>query len=311
MAFDQPARQSMIPSIVPVDRVINAMALMSATQNMMRIVGVSLGGFVYAVFGAGGAFGTIAAIYVGAVVFTWLLDVPTHDRPESTGLVAMGRGLVEGVRFALSHAAVRGVLILSLIYFTFGMSYMQVFLPLFADRVLEIGSGGFGLMGSATGVGALIAAIGIARRQPTQLGAILPILVTCFGAVMVAFSLSTYLSRPAGLLVPFALILLAGALQTSFFSLSRSLMLQASPEHMRGRVLSLLSLDRAFMTGGAAAAGVLAAAVGVQLAQIAYGAICLVCGAAVLAFATRSRTEKAPNSGDGVYELPSSRLGDR
>jgi hypothetical protein len=47
------------------------------------------------------------------------------------------------------------------------------------------------------------------------------------------------------------------------------------------------------MTGGAAAAGVLAAAVGVQLAQIAYGAICLVCGAVVLVFAARRRTERA------------------
>jgi hypothetical protein len=200
----------------------------------------------------------------------------------------MGRGIVEGMRFAFNHVAIRGVLVLSLVYFTFGMSYMQVFLPLFADGVLEIGSAGFGAMSSISGAGALVAAIFIARRQPTRLGAVLPWTVTAFGAVLVLFSLSTYLPRPpglVGLLLPFALIAVIGGLQTGFFSLSRSLMLHASPEHLRGRVLSLLSLDRALMSAGAALAGFLAAAQGVQLAQITYGLICFAGGFAVYALA--------------------------
>ncbi len=288
MAFDQPARQAMIPSTVPIHRLTNAIALMSATQNTMRIAGATLGGIAYAWLGAEGTFLSIAVIYVPAVVYTYLLDVPTHERPESSELADMGRGIVEGMRFAFHHVAIRGVLVLSLVYFTFGMSYMQVFLPLFADGVLEIGSAGFGAMSSISGAGALVAAIFIARRQPTRLGAVLPWTVTAFGAVLVLFSLSTYLPRPpglVGLLLPFALIAVIGGLQTGFFSLSRSLMLHASPEHLRGRVLSLLSLDRALMSAGAALAGFLAAAQGVQLAQITYGLICFAGGFAVYALA--------------------------
>ncbi len=66
-------------------------------------------------------------------------------------------------------------------------------------------------------------------------------------------------------------------------------MLHASPEHLRGRVLSLLSLDRALMSAGAALAGFLAAAQGVQLAQITYGLICFAGGLAVYALAREFR----------------------
>lgn len=309
MAFDQPARQALIPSIVPADRVTNAVALMSATQNTMRIVGAALGGFSYALLGAEGAFTLVALIYVGAVVSTYLLDVPTHDRPQATGAKAMTRGLIEGARFAASNAAIRGVLILSLIYFTFGMSYMQVFAPLFAEKVLEIGSFGFGLMTSLTGVGALIAALFIANRQPTRLGVILPLLAAAFGVMLVAFSVATYLPRPAGLVLPLILIAIVGAVQTSYFSLTRAMMLHAAPEAMRGRVVSLLSLDRAVMTAGAAAAGFLADRMGVQPAQIVYGVICAAGGIAMYLFArdfrrTHTSYSHEPEAGDEPRDAP-------
>ncbi len=289
MAFDQPARQALIPSVVPAGRVTNAVALMSATQNTMRIVGATLGGLTYAFMGPEGAFIGVAVIYVGAVVATYLLDVPTHVRPDASGIGAMGRGLIVGARFAWSHTAIRGVLVLSLVYFTFGMSYMQVFLPLFADRVMDIGSAGFGFMSALTGAGALVAALFIANRQPARLGTILPGIVVAFGAMLVAFSLATYLPRPLGLLVPFALITVVGAAQTSYFSLSRAMMLNAAPEDLRGRVISLLSLDRALMTAGAATAGFLADAQGVQVAQVMYGVICVAGGIAMFTFAREFR----------------------
>lgn len=304
MAFDQPARQALIPSIVPADRVTNAVALMSATQDTMRIIGAALGGFAYAIFGPEGAFTMVAVIYVGAVVSTYLLDVPTHERPQATGARAMTRGMIEGARFAMSHTAIRGVLILSLIYFTFGMSYMQVFAPLFAEKVLDIGSLGFGFMTSLTGVGALVAALFIANRQPSRLGMILPLLAVAFGVMLIAFSVSTYLPQPAGLVVPLVLIAVVGAVQTSYFSLARAMMLHSAPEAMRGRVIGLLSLDRAVMTAGAAAAGFLADRMGVQPAQIVYGVICAAGGTAMYLFAREFRRTRTSHDADPAADEP-------
>ena len=60
-------------------------------------------------------------------------------------------GLIEGMRYSFSHSAIRGVLLLSMIYFMFGMSFLQVFSPLFAEKVFDIGSVGFGGMTALMG----------------------------------------------------------------------------------------------------------------------------------------------------------------
>ncbi|MPZ98133.1 MAG: MFS transporter [Dehalococcoidia bacterium] len=285
MAFDQPARQSLIAATVPRETVTNALALMSATQNFMRIAGTAASGFVISVLGVDGAFIIIAVVYAGAVAVTAMLDVPTHERPQRGGLRTMTASLVEGARYAATVPAIRGVMILSLVYFTFGMSWMQVYAPLFADTVLKIGAFGFGVLIAFSGLGALAGTFVIARRQPTNTGFILPVVVVTMGASLVAFSLATYLPRPVGIVVPFAIIMVVGVMQTAYMSLSNATMLTAAPEAMRGRVISLLSLDRAMVTLGASGAGLLAASLGVQVAQIVYGAVCLVAGIVVFLMA--------------------------
>ncbi len=282
MAFDQPARQSMIATIVPTDQMTRAIALMSGTQNVMRIAGSSAGGFSVALLGIPGTFLAVALIYVPALIATYLIRVPEQERPAETGARAMANGLVEGARFAWKSAPVRGVLLMSLVYFTFGMSYVQVFAPLFAEEVLDIGSSGLGVMVSFTGAGALVGALFVASRQPTRVGLLLPVTVMLFGAMLVLFSVTTYLPRPLGLIVPFVVIGLTGILQTAYFSMSNAALLAAAPPAMRGRVISLLSLDRAMVTLGASLAGFLAALQGVQLAQIQFGLVCVGGGLAVL-----------------------------
>jgi MFS-type transporter involved in bile tolerance (Atg22 family) len=102
------------------------------------------------------------------------------------------------------------------------------------------------------------------------------------GVALIAFSVSTYLSGTAAIVLSIALITLVGGFQTTFMSLSRALLVQAAPNELRGRVLSLISLDRAVMSAGAAAGGLVAAATGVQVAQILFGAICVAGGMLVL-----------------------------
>ena len=288
MAFDQPARQSMITTIVPTSQMTRAIALMSGTQNFMRIAGSSAAGFSLAFFGVAGTFVAVALIYAPALVATYLIHDAPQERPDETGARAMGRGLVEGARFAWSSKPIRGVLLMSLVYFTFGMSYIQVFAPIFAKEILGVGSQGLGVMVSFTGAGALGGALLVAYRQPVRVGLLLPLTVMVFGGILIAFSLSTFLptSVPSAvrLGVPFLLMGFTGILQTVYFSMSNAALLAAAPSLMRGRVISLLSLDRAMVTLGASLAGFLTAFQGVQFAQIEFGLVCVVGSIAVLAF---------------------------
>ncbi len=282
--FDQPARYSMIPSILPGHLVTNAMALLSSTQNIMRIVGAAGAGLVAEYFGLSGAFLVIAVMAGLSTATTHMLRVDDHTRPGKAGLKGMAAGLVEGARFTLGHSTIRGVLIISLIYFTFGMSYMQVFAPLFAIEVLDIGRSGLGLILALTGAGALVTALTIASIQPVRLGVILPLGVAAMGIALFVFSLTSYLPGVAGIIVPLAVIVVVGALQTTFMSLSRALMLNAAPPEMRGRVLAFISLDRAMMAAGGAVGGILAAWQGVQLTQMVFGLICAIGGISVFIF---------------------------
>ena len=306
MAFDQPARQAMIPTIVPTAQMTRAIALMSGTQNLMRIAGASAGGFSVAFLGISGTFVAVALLYVPALIATWMIHGAPQDRQAETGARAMGRGLVEGARFAWTSAPIRGVLLISLVYFTFGMSYIQVFAPIFAEQILHIGSAGLGVMVSFTGAGALFGALLVAYRQPVRVGLLLPLTAMLFGAMLVAFAASTYLpaSSPAlvRLGIPFALIGFTGILQTAFFSMSNAALLAAAPPQMRGRVVSLLSLDRAMVTLGASLAGFLTALQGVRLAQIEFGAICIAGGLAVLVLVPALR-EAQMHGGAGFSSL--------
>ena len=300
MAFDQPARQAMIPTIVPTSQMTRAIALMSGTQNLMRIAGASAAGFSIWLLGIPGTFTAVGLIYAPALIATWMIRNAPQERQTETGARAMGRGLVEGARFAWTSAPIRGVLLISLVYFTFGMSYIQVFAPIFAEQILHVGSQGLGLMVSFTGAGALFGAFLVAHRQPVRVGLLLPLTVMAFGGMLVAFAASTYLpaSVPSAvrLGIPFTLMGLTGILQTAFFSMSNAALLAAAPPRMRGRVVSLLSLDRAMVTMGASLAGFLTAFHGVRLAQIEFGLICIVGGVAILGFVPALRAARMHGS---------------
>ena len=134
----------------------------------------------------------------------------------------------------------------------------------------------------------------IATVMPRRTGLWLPAVTMGMGIVLVLFSLSTYLPHPAGLLLPFVFVMAAGAMQTSYMSLSNSTLLTAAPEEMRGRVVSLMSLDRAMMVAGAAAGGLLAAWQGVQVSQVVFGVICLGAALVLFVFARGFRDYETP-----------------
>ena len=113
MAFDQPARRAMVPSIVPLQMVTNAMALSSGSVQVMRILGAGGAGAIIALGGLEAVFVTITAFYAAAVVLTWLLQVSDHKREGYQGVKQVGVDLVQGMQFAWNNVAVRGILMAS------------------------------------------------------------------------------------------------------------------------------------------------------------------------------------------------------
>ena len=280
MAFDQPARRAMVPSIVPAHLVTNALALSAGSIQAMRILGAGGAGLIIAFAGVNAVFVTMAVAYGAAVVLTWMLRTPDHERAGFRGVSNVGVDMLEGFKFAWNEPAIRGIIITSAAYYTFGMAFMTVFAPLMARNVLGIGDSGFGYMMAMAGVGGIIGAISLAAINPsTHRGLITIAVLTAIGALLVLFSASTYLGPVA---LTFSVVMLLGGAMSWVLPLVNSVLLDATPENMRGRVLGLLSFDRAMATMGAAVAGLAAAFLGVQVAQIIFGAACAITAIAMV-----------------------------
>lgn len=99
--FDQPARYSMVPSILPATLVTQGMALLSSTQNFMRILGATGAGFLAEYLGLSWTFSVIAVAAAMGLVATYQIHVAANERAGSSGIKGMTAGLIEGAKYSV------------------------------------------------------------------------------------------------------------------------------------------------------------------------------------------------------------------
>lgn len=276
MAFNQPVRQSLVPATVPREDLTNAVALNSLALSTMRIGGGSIAGALLLFMDVGGVYLFTASLYTFVIATTWAMrfpPAPERDRPRGSLLGDLG----EGFAYVARNRELALVASLALVLFIFGFPYQQVFVPLLARDVLDMGDSGVGFLAGATGVGAVIGTLIVASRaSPRRPGLQLLINLTVFGAALVAISLQATIVGTALLLA------LAGSMTVTYMAHTNTILLTSSDPEMHGRVMSLLSLDRGLIPLGAIFAGVLVSATGVRPALFVLGATVL--GLSGLAF---------------------------
>jgi len=272
MAFDQPARRAIIPSIVPDNLVTNAMALSSSSIQVMRILGAGTAGLIIAISGIEMAFVAIVVFYAAALYFTYVMKLPEHQGIGYKGLNSARNSLVEGIRFAFGDPAIRGVFIVALGYYAFGMTFISIFAPLFAIEILGLGSSGLGYLMSVVGIGGVIGSLCIAAINPVKRGLLLLGVLMGLGGSLVLFAILSYTGLT---LILFVLAAFIGVCTAVFLPVINAVLVQAAPENMRGRVLGLVSLGRGMTTLGGVAAGLLVVLLGLQVSQIIFGVGCI------------------------------------
>jgi MFS family permease len=256
LAFNQPARQTMIPRLVPPDVLLNAVALNTMAMNFMRIGGGAIAGLLLIAFSIGGVYLLNGIIYIGVIITTQMIRMPKEE-PRLRKQSLLG-DLREGFAYVKTNRAVGGLVLLALILYVFGMPYQQVFVPLVAFQVFDLDRAWVGWMLSFTGLGAITGSLFVASRtEYRRPGLALAINLVVFGSALLVIGVSRWL--------PLTLIALAvaGSMTVSFMALTNTLLLSATPPELQGRVLSLLSLDRGIIPAGALLAGLLAEQLGV------------------------------------------------
>jgi MFS family permease len=267
MAFDAPARHAIVVELVGRERLLNAIALNSAAFNSSRIIGPALAGILVAVIGMSGCFYINGLSFLAVIAALLMIKVHPSHHKEARGLFI--RDLVEGLNFIRKSRII--MILVSIVGITslFGISYV-ILMPIFARDILQVGLRGLGMLMSAAGCGALIAALSLAA-----LGDFKPkgkfLLASCmiFSLGLMLFSLSKVY------VLSLALLVVVGWGSVMAISLINTLLQQIVPDHFRGRLMSVFMFTFAgVLPFGNLIAGSLTQAWGAPRTVFAGAALC-------------------------------------
>lgn len=265
-ALDKPARNAVIPNLVGPDKIAPAIALKQISFQVSLIVGPALGGLAVAGFSLSVVYAIDAATFIVALLSLRALPAfePRGERGPALTL------LREGLRFSIGRPLIRSVFLVDLTAMIFGMP--RAVFPALA-RGFGIGAGGLGVLYSAPAVGALIGAslsgwVGRIGRH----GAAIFIAAAVWGASIAAAGIFGMSFVPL-----LAFLALAGAADVFSAVFRGTLVQEATPDELRGRVTAVNTL---VVTGGPRVgdieAGFAASLFGARGSVIAGGVACLI-----------------------------------
>lgn len=234
--FDQPARQALIPAMVPPQQLPRAIALLNPSRELAVLVGPALAGLLIAAAGPGLVYLLDAATYAVLVVVLAVLRVPVLAQAEGqrrSVLSAIG----EGARYVLHRPLIWKLMVLDLSATVFGA--YRVVLPALAVDVFAVGPTGYGLLGSAPSAGALLATYTVFRvvDRSRRLGRVLLVSTVLYGVGAVLLAQSPV----------FALALMAALLLGAFDAMATTIRHAAvqidTPDYIRGRVQAFYQMS--------------------------------------------------------------------
>ena len=269
VAFDQPARQALVPNLVPADDLPNAFSLTSIAFQVGAIIGPGLGGLVIAYFGIGYTY-LLNAISYGAVIIALIMmgSVPQQMVPNKRAAVSWA-AIKEGIQFILGREIILSSMLLDFIATFF--SSANTLLPSFSRDVLHVGAVSYGWLSAAQSIGAAFAALVISQLEGIRRqGPVFLLSVVAFGVATIAFGLSPTF---AAAMVTLILVGAADSVSTIIRNTIRQLQ---TPDYIRGRMTSVNQIF--FMGGpqlGEVEAGVVAQIFGVPFAIVSGGIGCI------------------------------------
>ena len=229
-AFGGPAYQALIPSLVPKKNLANAIALLSIQFNLAGTVGRPIGGAVFKFLGPAMCFFVNALSFLAVIVSLLTLKIPFLRKAGQKNIF---RSLLDGFRSIHASTALRSLMLLSVVSAFCGVP-INLLLPVFARDVYGLDAGGYGLMGSVLGGGAVVGALFVAGLGNTPRKGRKALNMQSFlGLTIVGFAFSSvlWLGLP--------LLLLSGGAILGVFTMVSSLVQLNLSEEMRGRIMSV------------------------------------------------------------------------
>ena len=188
-AFDGPARQAMLPSLVPREHLPNAISLNAIMFQIASVTGPSIGGLLIATLGVAWVY-AFNALTFGCVIAALLMmrNLPPRDAAHPPDV--SWRAVREGMRFVFEAPIIRSTMLLD--FFATFFSSATALLPIFAQDILHVGARGYGWLYAAPSVGAVLMSFVMVRsiEQIERRGIVLLWAVAMYGAATLVFGLS-------------------------------------------------------------------------------------------------------------------------
>ncbi len=268
-AFDVPIRQAFLVQMVGKEDLPNAIALNSSIFNGARVVGPAIAGFTIAWIHEGWCFFLNGVSFVAVIMALLAMRIPKIEPKPVAGSPL--RNFLEGFRFAMNDMPIRSALLLLSVLSLFGLQY-SVFLPVFARDVLHREAGGFGLLMSTAGVGAVLGALQFAARTSYKgLARWMATMSTICAVGLIVFSQSHVFWLSA------AVLFVVGFAATSQMAAANTTVQNRVPDELRGRVMAVYAtMFMGVQPIGSLIAGGVAKHIGAPYTLAAFGAIVLV-----------------------------------
>ena len=275
-AFDAPARQAITPELVGKKDVANAIAMNSMMFNSARVVGPAIGGMMLATVGAAWCFTVNGISFLAVLIGLWMMKLPPHRKPAHD--TSTWKQLVGGFQYAASSLDISTLILLSLVFSIFGVSYTTI-LPAFVEKNLQLGATAFGWINAATGLGAVTGAFLLVHHvSNNRRGLFLIFTNIAFPLILIVFALTAF--YPLSLVLAY---LLGLGFMVQFTTINTLLQAQVE-DGFRGRVMGLYTLSFfGFSPFGNLLMGALGEKFGLTFVMILFGILSLVLSRLVLA----------------------------
>src|SRR2546426_8240125 len=271
-----PAKQAILPSLVPADFLVKANSLISSSEKTMELLGFSIAGVIAAVASWQPLFIIDAATFIISAVT--LLGVADPGRlPART--VRLFEAIGEGRRFILTNRTLRSTMALAFAAVIFGSLTFPI-LVVMSYGPLKGGALGYGVLEAAIGAGAIVGALAapaaMARWRAGVL-ILLGVIGTGIAGALTGFSQN----------IPAAAVFLfiSGAANTLYYVSMISVTQREAPDRMLGRVMSSrFLLVQLGLLAGMAVSGPLTDRLGAPLVFVVAGILLICAGGAGFAF---------------------------
>ena len=262
-SFGGPAYSALLPTLVEPEDLANAISMNSIQFNLARIVGPTLGGLAYTLFGATWCFALNGISYVAVIISLIVIKVQFVAPKAQTSVL---KSMKEGINFIRDREGLTPLVVLAFCTTLFGFS-LTGFLPVIVRTIFHRGPGTYELLLVLSGAGSICGALMVAAMEKLKgQGRLAVLALFALGIATAGFAVSKWLT------VSCVLIFVAGAAVMASASLMLSLVQRIIADSMRGRVMSVYNLAfRAGMPLGALILGKLIPILGVSGAVAGFG----------------------------------------